>query len=133
MNESFITESVCKQLLLDGYSVATEVANFHRSADIAAIGPRGEVLVVECKLSDIKHALVQTATHQVSADLVMVATYRRELRPLTISQIKEKGVGLFLVDISGKVELAWPPKSCEATWPLRREQLRKRILEEQVK
>jgi hypothetical protein len=129
VDESFITQSICRQLEEAGCAVATEVANFHRSADIAAVGPNGEVIVVECKVSDMKRAVAQSITHRLSADRVMVATCRRVLKPSTISLIHGKGVGLYFVDSTGAVEVAWQPTIREAAWPLRREQLRRRILE----
>jgi hypothetical protein len=129
MNENFISQSICRRLRNDGYSVATEVANFHRCADIAAIAPSGEIVIVECKLFDMKRVVEQSHTHRLSADRVMVATLRRTLKPATQQLIRAKGLGLYFVDAEGEVELAWQSKVQDGVWPLRREQLRKRILE----
>ncbi|MCE1169499.1 hypothetical protein SDC9_16346 [bioreactor metagenome] len=131
MKESFITEVICHKLKRDGYKIAVEVPNFNRSADIAAISPCGEVLVIECKVSDIKQAVVQSITHRISADRVMIATYRKKLRSNTFNNLKQHNIGLYLVDENGSVEVGWQPTTREAIWPLRREQLRTLILEEQ--
>jgi hypothetical protein len=133
MYEAFVADAVKRQLESEGYIVATEVANFHRSADIAAISPENEVVIVECKISDMKRAVAQSRTHQLSADRVMMATPYRVLKAGTVDSIKRHGIGLYLVDISGSTTVAWPSDQTNAIWPMRREYLRRRILERSKK
>ena len=70
MSEESIVNAIVGTLREDGFTVATEVANFYRSADVGALAKNGDVWVVECKVSSIGQAIRQAKTHRLSADKV---------------------------------------------------------------
>ncbi len=129
MGEGAIVKVVVETLRGKGYKVATEVANFNRSADIAAIDPSGFVVVVECKMSNIRQALTQMRTHKHSADRLYIATPCRNMRSSTIEAIKDAGLGLFCVTLEGILNLEFEDGGTNHPWEPARDRLKRRIVE----
>jgi len=103
MNEQAIVSSVVSAMLGKGFQVKTEVANFHRSADICLIDDEGEIWVIECKVSSISRAIEQSRTHKLAADKVFIATVHRKTTETIRDQIEKAGLGLLYVKPDGSV------------------------------
>ncbi len=129
MTEQAIVNAVVETLMVDGFTVATEVANFYRSADIGALSRNGDVWVVECKVSNIGQAIKQAKTHKLSADKVFIATFYKKTREITLRRIREAGLGLFYVMPDGSVSKPVERPKRNRPWGLARKKLSKRILE----
>lgn len=129
MNEQTIVNAVVDKLTIDGFTVATEVANFYRSADIGALAKNGEVWVVECKVSNIGQAIQQAKTHKLSADKVFIATFYKETRERTLRRIREAGLGLLYVMPDGSVTKSFERPKRNTPWKLARKRLSERIWE----
>ena len=129
MGEDVIVNIVVSVFRKQGFTVATEVANFNRSADVAAIDSSGRVIVVECKISNMSQAMNQLRTHKHSADRLYIATPHRKMRDKTVSAIKERGLGLFCIDEKGEVTLEFDDSGNNKPWEPARDRLRQRILE----
>lgn len=127
-DERGIVNVVVGDMVKKGFEVVTEVPNFHRSADIAAIDGHGNVWVVECKMSAMGKAIDQTLTHRLSADRVAIATPYRKIRLSTRERLQSNGIGLFYVLPDGSVEEGLEPAALEP-WSLARDRLHKRIKE----
>ena len=129
MSEESIVNAIVETLREDGFTVATEVANFYRSADVGALARNGDVWVVECKVSSIGQAIRQAKTHKLSADKVFIATFYKNTREMTLRRIREAGLGLLYVMPDGSVsELAERPKR-NTPWRLARKRFAERIRE----
>lgn len=131
MSEVEIVNIVYRHLIDSGCIVATEIANFSRCADIAAIDQDKNVLVVECKLNAIKKALKQIKTHRLSADKVFIATNFKSLKKQTLDNIKNAGIGLIFVMPDETVSYSIYPPSMQDPWGPARARLIKRIQEAQ--
>jgi hypothetical protein len=129
MTELTLVEAVVNSLRHQGFKVATEVANFYRSADIGALDTNGNVWVVECKLSNISQAITQSKTHQLAADKVFIATIERKSQNQTLERIKAAGLGLIYVDYEGNVSKPVTLPCHKKPWILARERLLRRIEE----
>ena len=129
MTEQVIVNAVVDTLMVDGFTVATEVANFYRSADVGALARNGEVWVVECKASSIGQAIKQAKTHKLSADKVFIATFYRKTREVTLERIREAGLGLFYVMPDGSVSDPVERPKQNRPWGLARKRLSQRIVE----
>jgi hypothetical protein len=129
MSEESIVNAIVETLREDGFTVATEVANFYRSADIGALAKNGEVWVVECKVSNIGQAIQQAKTHKLSADKVFIATFYKNTREITLGRIRDAGLGLIYVMPDGSVSkpVEWPRRN--TPWGLARKRLSERIRE----
>lgn len=127
-SEQSVVEAVVGTMCKRGFEVVTEVPNFHRSADIAAVDKGGEVWVIECKVSAMSRAIDQMRTHRVAADRVAIATPSRRVREDIQDMLREEGIGLLLVSSDGSVteELEAAPQK---PWGLARDRLRQAILE----
>lgn len=128
MTEKVVVEKLVTNLRQKGYKVATEVANFYRSADIAVIDSEDKVWIIECKLSKISHAIQQLKTHRLSADKVFIGTISRRTKSETLDRIKAENVGLIYVDHRGNIKFAC---SCEdnVPWAPARNNLYRRIMD----
>lgn len=129
MREQTIVNAVVDMLTVDGFTVATEVANFYRSADVGALAGNGDVWVVECKVSSIGQAIKQAKTHKLSADKVFIATFYKKMRKITLKKIREAGLGLFYVMPDGCVSVPVEQPKRNKPWGLARKKLSKRITE----
>jgi len=129
MTEQAIVNAVVETLTTDGFTVATEVANFYRSADVGALARNGDVWVVECKVSSIGQAIKQAQTHKLSADKVFIATFHRKTRAPTLHRIREAGLGLFYVMPDGSLSKPVERPKRNSPWGLARKRFLKRILE----
>ena len=127
--ERVLVKAIAKALKREGFKVATEVANFYRSADIAAVDAKGRVWIIECKISNIEQALEQTRIHKLSADMVFIGTPRRNMRSKTTERIIAAGVGLIYVAPDGSIVKAANNKTKARPWRPAKERLRRRILE----
>lgn len=127
-SEDMIVNAIINHLEEMGFVVAKEVANFYRSADIAAISPFGLVWIIEGKLSNMKHAVKQLEIHKQSADRVFIGTPLRKLKKSTKDMIDKKGIGLIFVDKNLKVEVI-PHDKTHMPWDPSREILISRIRE----
>jgi hypothetical protein len=125
--EREIVSLVVKHLKTQGFTVATEVADFHRSADVAAIDAQGYVVVIECKLNAIAKAIRQTRTHKLAADRVFVATTKKASRRATIERFRREGIGLIYVSENGDLEIIVPHLADGKTWEPANNRLRDRI------
>lgn len=128
MGEKTIVNAVVDALENKGFRVATEVANFHRSADIGALDKKGKVWVVECKVSSIGRAIEQSKTHKLSADKVFIATFCKKLRETSLRKIREAGLGLLFVMPDGSVTDPIEKPKRNRPWKLARNRLLKRIV-----
>lgn len=129
MNEKMIVDSIVKFWQDNGFKVATEVANFYRSADIAALDPAGKVCVVECKVSNVSRAIEQTKTHKISADKVFVGMPYRNTKQSTFDRLNDEGIGLIYVMPNGSIQVALDVSNHSSVWQLANQRLRNRILE----
>lgn len=129
MREKTIVNAVVDTLTIDGFTVATEVANFYRSADVGALARNGDVWVVECKVSSIGQAIKQARTHKLSADKVFIATFYKNTRETTLRKIRDAGLGLFYVMPDGSVRKTVEQPKRNTPWELARKRLSERILE----
>lgn len=129
MSEQFIVDAIVKTLVINGFTVATEVANFYRSADVGALAQNGDVWVVECKVSSIGQAINQAKTHMLSADKVFIATSYKKSRETTLRRLREAGLGLFYVMPDGSVTEPVERPKRNSPWGLARNRFLKRILE----
>lgn len=127
--ECELVEFVVASLKEDGWIVATEVANLHRSADIAAIDPQGQVVVIECKMTNMSQAREQLRSHKHAADRLYIATPMRRIRASTLEAIKGAGLGLYCVTEDGRLALSFDVEDRNEPWTPAREQLKERILE----
>lgn len=128
MCEDSVVEAISISLRNEGYQVAKEVANFYRSADIAAIDIDGNVIVIECKISNIGKALEQLEIHKLSADKVYIGTVYRKTRKDTKRKLEKAGVGLIYVKKDGQIEIANESAKCKF-WVPAKNKLKNRILE----
>ena len=129
MDESNIVNAIVKVLRSRGYRVATEVANFNRSADIAAIDPDGNVWVIECKVSNIKKAVEQLRTHKLSADRVCIGTFYRNTKKITLETIRKAGVGLIYVMPDGTIVKEIEEGSDNDPWRPAKNRLQRRVMD----
>jgi len=129
MIEQVIVESISGALRDEGFKVAIEVANLYRSADVAAIDTKGDIWIIECKVTSIGRAIEQLKTHKISADKVFIGTYYRKTRDITLKKIKDAGMGLIYVMPDGSLyEFVKAPNNTNL-WKPARERLLKRIQE----
>jgi len=103
LKESELVELIVKDLMEKGCLVATEVANFHRSADIAAIDI-GAILIIEAKISNVGQAIKQLQTHALSADYVYLAMPEKKISDRFDIILKELGIGIIFVDSENSVK-----------------------------
>jgi len=129
MTENNIVDAVVNTLKNKGFKVATEVANFYRSADIGALDNYGNVWVVECKVANIGRAIEQSKTHKLSADKVFIATFCKKMKEPTLCKIKEAGIGLLYVMSDGSLSKHIDAPGENKPWALARERLLNRIIE----
>lgn len=129
MNEQTIVNAIVDTFTKGGFTVATEIANFYRSADIGALDKNGDVWVIECKVSSISQAIRQAKTHKLSADKVCIATFYKNTRETTLESIKKAGLGLFYVMPDGTVSKPVEIPKRNRPWELARQNLLKRIIE----
>ena len=127
--ESQVVDAIVREFSSRGFLVRTEVPNFYRSADVAAIDKRGRVWVVECKVSCMDRAISQSVTHCLAADRVAVATPLKRSTEGTLRKLKAAGVGLMYVASDGSVTEALQPRTDRRPWARARARLRSRILE----
>ncbi len=125
--EIHIVNEIERNLAARCFTVAREVANFHRSADIAAIGPKGDVWVIECKISNMKQAVNQLLVQKESADMVFIGTPHRNMKNSTRNMIAHEGIGLIFTKKDGTVEIL-PHNSVNHPWAPARELLISRIM-----
>lgn len=128
MNEKIIVQTIVEYLKLKGYKVATEVANLHRSADIAAIDKNGNVVIIECKVSNIRKAIEQIKTHMNSADRVYIGIPSRNNWKKTLSTFNELGIGLIHVNNDGSIDMISESKE-NIPWHITRNKIKERILD----
>lgn len=126
--ENLVVEAVVRSLRRKGFQVNTEVPNFHRSADVAAVDRQGNVWVIECKVSSLGRAIEQCVTHKLAADKVLVATPYRKTRDGTVQKLRTAGLGLMYVMPDGSIEKAFDPSRGHCPWNLARDRLRKAIV-----
>lgn len=129
MIEQVIVDSISGALRDEGFKVAIEVANLYRSADIAAIDTKGDIWVIECKISGIGRAIEQLKIHKISADKVFIGTYYKKTRETTLNRIKNAGIGLIYVMPDGSIYRSIKAPNNINLWKPARERLLKRIQE----
>lgn len=130
MREKTIVNAVVNALVCRGFIyVATEVANFYRSADIGALDNEGKIWAIECKVSSIGRAIEQSKTHKLSADKVFIATFRKKTREDTLSRIREAGIGLLYVTPDGSMSEPIEEPKENIPWNLARNRFLTRIME----
>lgn len=129
MTEKTLVNAVVNALENQGFKVATEVANFYRSADIGAIDKNANVWIVECKLSNIGRAIEQGKIHKLSADKVFIATFAKKTKEATLRRIRQAGIGLIYVMSDGYLSDPIEQPAENNPWGLARERLVQRILE----
>jgi hypothetical protein len=129
MSEKAIVSAVVNALEGKGFKVATEVANFYRSADVGAVDCEGNVWVVECKVSNIGRAIEQAKIHRLAANKVFVATGQKKLREVSLSKIRKAGLGLLYVMEDGSISEAIGEPYSNEPWELARRELLERIME----
>lgn len=129
MNEQIIVDAVVNTLMDDGFTVATEVANFYRSADVGVLAKNGDVWVVECKVSGISQAIKQAKTHKLSADKVYIATFYKNTREITLRKIRDAGLGLLYMMPDGSVSKPIEQAKRNKPWGLAKKKLLRRIIE----
>lgn len=132
MKEAYIVNTVVNTLIARGFQVATEVANFYRSADVAVIDDDNKIWIVECKISDIKKAIEQLKTHKLSADRVYIATPYKKTRQSTLDRINEEDIGLIYIMQDGEMEVELEISGRNSPWVPGREKLKSRILNSQI-
>jgi len=103
MREREIVNYIVRFLKAEGYTVATEVANLYRSADIAVLDDKDNTWIIECKVSSIGRAITQSKIHKLSADKVFIGTTYRKTKSATLNRIKEAGLGLIYVMPDGSI------------------------------
>lgn len=128
MGERTLVKAVVRALEDKGFRVATEIANFYRSADIGALDDEGNVWVIECKISNIGRAIEQSKTHKLSADKVYIATSFKKTKEATLRKIKEAGIGLIYVMPDGSVSEPVEKPNRNKPWGLARSRLSNRIM-----
>lgn len=129
MSEQVIVNAIVDRLTMDGFAVATEVANFYRSADVGALARNGDVWVIECKMSSIGQAIKQAKTHKLAADKVFIATFYKKTRGITLRKIRDAGLGLLYVMPDGSVSKPVERAKRNKPWGLAKKKLLKRIVE----
>jgi len=128
MNEKLIVDTIVNFWKSSGFTVATEIANFYRSADIAAIDNNGNIYIVECKVSSVGRAIDQIKTHKLSADKAYIGMPYRSTKQSTIDRIINAGVGLIYVMPDGTIN-EFIDGSNPNVWDIAKIRLRSRILE----
>ncbi len=129
MSEQIIVDAVVDTLTSDGFTVATEVANFYRSADVGVLTTNGDVWVVECKVSSIGQAIKQAKTHKLSADKVFIATFYKKTREITLRKIRDAGLGLLYIMPDGSVSKPIEQPKRNKPWGLAKKKFLRRIIE----
>ena len=129
MNEFSLVNSIVNELKSYGYTVNTEVPNLYRSADIAVIDNKGEIWIIECKISNIKKAIEQSKTHMLSADKVFIGTPFRKTTEKTIHKLKEAGIGLIYLMNDGSINIALEESNKNNPYKPIRDKLLQRIWE----
>lgn len=127
MNEQALVDSVVNALEAKGFNVATEVPNSYRSADICAIDNKGDIWIIECKISSIGRAIEQSKTHMISADKVFIATFYKKTQEMTLKKIRAAGIGLFYVMPDGSLSKPIEKPTHNKPWKLSRNSLLKKI------
>ncbi len=125
-SEDEVVDIIIAHLKSKGFVVAKEVANFYRSADIAAISPSGEVWIVEGKLASMKHAVKQLEVHKQSAERVFIGTPFRKLKQKTKKMLDKEAIGLIFTNESSVVEISVCTKT-HIPWGPSRKALMSRI------
>jgi hypothetical protein len=126
-SERVLVKAISSKLTGMGHRVATEVAVFHRSADIVTINESGEVWIIECKVASMKRAVQQVRTHKLAADKVFIGTGIRNIRESTRSRLRDEGIGVIYVHQDGSIEITGEQVACNEPWQPAREKLRRRI------
>ncbi len=129
MTEQTIVNAVVNTLTGDGFTVATEVANFYRSADVGVLATNGDIWIVECKVSSISQAIKQAKIHKLSADKVFIATFYKKTREITLRKIRDAGLGLLYVMPDGSVSKPVERPKRNKPWGLAKKKLLRRIIE----
>ncbi len=129
MNEQKLVNSFVDFFISKGFTVATDVANLYRCADIAVIDDQKRVWVIECKVSNIGKAIVQLKTHKLAADKVFIGTSYKKTRKDTINRIRSEGIGLIYLMPDGSVVEAIDDGAENIPWELARKTLLERIQE----
>lgn len=129
MKEQALVNSFVDFFISKGFTVATDVANLYRCADIAIVDDKKRIWVIECKVSDIGKAIIQLKTHKLSADKVIIGTFFRKTRRDTINRIRNEGIGLIYLMPDGSVVEAIEDEPKSTPWELARKTLLKRIQE----
>lgn len=123
MHEQAIVNTIVHNLRKDGYTVATEVANFYRSADVVAVDNDSKIWIIECKVSDMKRALEQLRIHKMSADRVFIGTSFRKLQKNTLKRIRDAAVGLIFVMPNGRIKIELNCPKQDNIWAPAKEKL----------
>jgi hypothetical protein len=129
MNEAAIVNDIVTALKVSGFRVATEVPNLYRSADVAALDNEGNIWIVECKISNIGRAIIQSKTHKLSADKVFIGIPFRNAREDTLNRIRNAGLGLIYVMPDGSIDMIIEEEQIGNPWQPAKDKLRQRILE----
>lgn len=129
MGESFLVLNIISYLRSCGYKVATEIPNFHRSADIVAVDQENNLIIIECKVSSISQAIKQLKTHRNAADKVYLGTLLRRTKKSTLSLLSDAGIGIIYVNNRGSVCIFCEPSTENEPWLPAKEKLLNRMEE----
>lgn len=129
IDEMKLVASFVKFFISKGYTVATDVANLYRCADIALIDNNKKIWVIECKISYMGKAITQLKTHRLSADKVFIGTLYKKTRRTTLNRIRIEGVGLIYLMPDGSVVKAIDEPTENIPWEPARNVLLERIQE----
>lgn len=111
MNEAEMVTLAVAHLRRQGYLVACEVPCLGRSIDIAYITENDEVVSIEAKLRNWRHAIRQARDHSLAADFSFVLL-PREANATKVRVLDAYGVGWMCFDsCTGTVRITHIPPS----------------------
>lgn len=103
MSEQIIQKTLFRYLKRKHKKAKEKIFVLNRCVDIVYINENKELITIEIKLHDWRKAIRQAIDHQMYADraYICMPQYTKVGKPL-IDELSKYGVGLLLVDVSGK-------------------------------
>lgn len=103
MLEQTIQKTLFRYLKRKHRKAKEEIFVLNRCVDIAYINENGELITIEIKLRDWRKAIRQAIDHQMYADRAYICMPKHtNIGKLLVDELSKYGVGLLLVDVSGK-------------------------------
>lgn len=100
-----ITESEMQDICYEYLSTCEEIAEvkreipfLSRSIDLVCMTKNQQVISIELKVHDWKHAIQQASDHKLGADKAYICLPKRKITQALLDALSAKGIGLLLFD-----------------------------------